>query len=291
MEISNFSIESFEKSKIRILKIVTNKITTQDTPKAFILGGQPGAGKTRLQNIFFEQCCNNIIAINGDEFRKYHPNFDLIVKEFGNDAVLHTQKFAGQMTEALINELSNKKYNLIIEGTLRTAEVPLNTENLLKLKDYNTELSIIVVKPELSYLSTILRCERMLHKKDIPRATPKEHHDKVVNALPTNLEKIYTSKKFDNITLYNRNGDCLYNLKETPQINPTNIIYAVYNGDWTKDELKNLYNDISETKTFFKERNSTSLDSYTILTNNIIKKVENKINTLKSSPNDFSIKL
>ena len=42
--------------------------------------------------------------------------------------------FAGKMVEAVIDKLSSLKYNLIIEGTLRSAAVPINTATLLNLK-------------------------------------------------------------------------------------------------------------------------------------------------------------
>ena len=38
-------------------------------PCAFILGGQSGAGKTGLQKILSAQLNDNLIVINGDEFR------------------------------------------------------------------------------------------------------------------------------------------------------------------------------------------------------------------------------
>lgn len=40
------------------------------------------------------------------------------------------------MTEALIDSLSRIEYNLVIEGTLRTAEVPLKTAELLRQRSY-----------------------------------------------------------------------------------------------------------------------------------------------------------
>ena len=36
------------------------------------------------------------------------------------------------MVEALVEELSNQKYNLIVEGTLRTVDTPAKTAKLLK---------------------------------------------------------------------------------------------------------------------------------------------------------------
>ena len=62
--------------------------------------------------------------------------------------------FAGQMVEYLVDELSKQGYHLLIEGTLRTTEVPRKTAQLLTTKGYQVSLAVIATKPELSYLST-----------------------------------------------------------------------------------------------------------------------------------------
>ena len=56
----------------------------------------------------------------------------------------------------------------------------------------------IATKPELSYLSTLIRYEE-LHAIDPSqaRATPKEHHDGIVEHLVDNLRELETAKLLD----------------------------------------------------------------------------------------------
>ena len=70
--------------------------------------------------------------------------------------------------------------------------------------------------------------------------TPKEHHDLVVNNIGNNLEIIYNSKAFDNIKLFDRENNLLYNYKETPDINPKNILEKEFNREWKKEEIKDF---------------------------------------------------
>jgi len=148
-------IYNFIKSKLIIDKEVCNE------QRVYVLGGQPGAGKSTLTSRIEEKMKNNIIVINGDDFRSYHPNYKNLVKAYGDDSVLYTQKFSNAITEKLIEDLGNEKYNLIVEGTLRTSEVPLKTSRLLHDKGFNTNLSIVCVKPEFSYLGTLERYQKM----------------------------------------------------------------------------------------------------------------------------------
>ncbi|HET2551749.1 TPA: zeta toxin family protein, partial [Streptococcus pneumoniae] len=66
-----------------------------------------------------------------------------------------------KMVEYLVTELSHFEYNLLIEGTLRTIDVPKKTAQLLKNKGYKVQLALIAAKPKLSYLSTLIRYEEL----------------------------------------------------------------------------------------------------------------------------------
>ena len=112
------------------------------------------------------------------DYTTYHKNDIAISYEFfssspKDNSPKYTQPFINAVTERLIDELSTEKYNLIVEGTLQTAEVPLKTAKDLKEKGYRTELCVMAVKPEISYESTILRYENAIAFGQTPRATSK----------------------------------------------------------------------------------------------------------------------
>lgn len=147
----NFTNSEFEKSLQKLYKELTYKISKSAEKKAFLLGGQPGAGKSGMTTLLENE---NMIVINGDDFRKEHPHYKELEKIYGKESVEYTKGFAGKMTEALISKLSDEGYNLIIEGTLRTAETPLKTQQELANKGYQVEMAVIQVRPEFSYLGT-----------------------------------------------------------------------------------------------------------------------------------------
>lgn len=65
------------------------------------------------------------------------------------------------MTEALISRLSDQGYNLVIEGTGRTTDVPIQTATMLQSKGYETKMYVTAVLKIESYLGTIERYETM----------------------------------------------------------------------------------------------------------------------------------
>lgn len=100
----------------------------------------------------------------------------------------------------------------------------MKTKQLLEQKGYEVELAVIMVRPEISYLSTVKRYHEMKEVGTEPRMTPKDHHDLVVKNLVKNLDDLYVNNAFTNITLYNRNKECVYSLKEMPKTSPAHIL-------------------------------------------------------------------
>ena len=233
-----------------------------ENPRCYILGGQPGAGKTGLQAIFKKECSNNLIVLNGDEFRELHPDFERLQEKYGKDSVDYTGKFSGQMTEKLAKKLRAEKFNVLIEGTLRTAEVPLKTCKEFKESGYKVTLGLIAVKPEISYLSTLLRYEQQLADGKQPRATSKDKHDYVVQHLPENLKEIYESGRFDNIVIYNRDGACLYDMSKDNTTTPDKIMDDVFSRDWSETEIKQFKKIGEDTKAFMVKRKAEDLPEF-----------------------------
>jgi len=225
----NYTDEEFQKAFQQILKFYKSRYSSQENPKAFLLGGQPGAGKSALENMINIE--NKYVSISGDLYDKLN-------KIYGKDASKYTQKWSGEMVEYLLKEARKEKWNVILEGTLRKAELPIREAKDFKENGYSVELYVVVVKPEKSYLATLQRYEEMIVRCRIPRMTPKEHHDLVVNNIGDNLEIIYNSKAFDNIKLFDRENNLLYNYRENLDISPKNILEKEFYCKWKKEEIK-----------------------------------------------------
>lgn len=209
------------------------------SPVAILLGGQSGAGKTTLHDIFKEKLANNVIIINGDEYRSLHPQFHELQRLYGDKAVDYTAPWAGQMTEALIEALSAIGYNLIIEGTLRTAEAPLKTAALLRERGYSVSLALMAVKPEISLVSCQLRYEEMRQAGTTPRATDPTHHNLIIQQIVDNLEALEESGFFESVYLYARSQQCIFP-REGFDGTASEALREKLFGPWTPEEKRHL---------------------------------------------------
>lgn len=232
----SYSIEDFDKSLQRNIELLTFNKTQSDIPHAVILGGQSGAGKTTIHRVKMMEAKGNYIIIDGDTYRAQHPHFRALQERYGVDSVEYTKAFAGKMVEALIDKLSSLNYNIIIEGTLRSSSVPIQTARLLNDKGYSVDFCLIATKPELSYLTTQLRYLEMLVVDPLQaRATPKEHHDGIVKVLVSNINELEQSRQFESIQVYKRDLVQVYDSIQSTESVGT-IVEQVLFGPWTKDE-------------------------------------------------------
>ena len=198
MRLEEFSEAAFQKALQRTIRALTRGKTIPDQPKAILLGGQSGAGKTTIHRIKQKEFQGNIIIIDGDS------------------------------------------YHLLIEGTLRTTQVPRQTAQLLASKGYQVSLAVIGTKPELSYLSTLIRYEELYAiDPNQARATPKEHHDGIVENLVDNLRELESEKIFDQIQIYQRDRTCIYDSK-TYEGSAAEVLQNCLFGEWSKVEEEML---------------------------------------------------
>ena len=246
-----YSSEEFEQAKANILSRLTLSpvVMPSNSPQAFLLGGQSGAGKTTLHGMIQERFGYNVIVVNGDGFRSYHPRYRQLDKEYGPESVNYTAKWAGSMTEAVVEALSLVGYNLAVEGTLRTAEVPTKTATLLKERGYRVFLAVMAVKPEISLISCQIRYEQMRIAGTVPRATDPEHHNLIIRQIVSNMRVLEQSDLFEGIYLANRAKEVLYP-KEGLEGKASDALEQVLFGPWSREEsihydyLKQQYKEL-----------------------------------------------
>ncbi|WP_235686195.1 zeta toxin family protein [Glaesserella parasuis] len=181
-----------------------NYISSQEYPIATLLGGQPGSGKSYGSKLMLERLNNNVLVINGDEFRPYHQYFDEIYAKYGKDFSKYTGEFAGKMVEKIRDEAIKQRFNIVIEGTFRRAELPLKELINFERKGYKTGVIICTCSSKTSWHSTIERAEEQQAQGLNPRYVPKEHHDLVVSKLAENVSSVVEKGSLSFFEIYSR---------------------------------------------------------------------------------------
>jgi UDP-N-acetylglucosamine kinase len=203
---TKFDISEEEMNKIlneMILPQIIENISPVENTEAFILGGQPGSGKSALvRNILKKN--NNCAFINGDDLRSYHPKYHFYLKKDDKEAADLTQPVCNYWIESLIKECAKRKLNIIVEGTLRTKEAPIKTAEMLKGLLYSVNLVVISAPYELSLMSIEYRYNEIKELGGFARHTKKSSHDETFNKIEGTLEYLIDTKLFDKFFVYQR---------------------------------------------------------------------------------------
>lgn len=190
--------EIYQEKKEKILR----KLTSQENPLAFILGGQPASGKSKLAKEFTSKFSNNnILFVNGDIYREFHPNRQELI----NNPLSYskeTQIFSNVFTENLIREAIENKYNIMVEGTMRNPQVPFNTAKMFKENGYRVEVLAISAPAIFTELGLYNRYQEEINFQGWGRLAEIESHNSAVNGILESLDLLYREKAVDKIHIY-----------------------------------------------------------------------------------------
>lgn len=183
---------------------------TSDAQQSFslliVVGGQPGAGKSRsIERIAVQH--PGIVSIIGDDFRLYHPDYDRLIREAPFDMPAATAQAAGRWVSMAIDYLRMQHRSTLLETTLRQPAVVQRTFTDFRRSGYTTELHVLAVPPQLSRLGTVSRYLAQLREDGVGRWTPSAMHDAADHALPGAVDKLIGSGAVDYVRVENRRGE------------------------------------------------------------------------------------
>ena len=112
-------------------RISSQNLTSQQSPKAYMLGGQPGAGKSTSTRKLEAQYNRNILTIDLDQYRERHPNYKALYEKYGKKSSEYTHEFASEIKEEIQKRAIDAKYNIIIDGTLKNGSVSMSVMKML----------------------------------------------------------------------------------------------------------------------------------------------------------------
>lgn len=183
-------------------------------PTVHFFGGQPGAGKSSMQDPIISHLHNqdgaeSVAQVIGDEFRIYHPMYTKLLEHDDNEAAFYTDRDSGKWIEKSIDLVVNKKSHLVLEGTLRNPDVTLKTAALCTANNYEANLHVVAVHEFISRARIFHRYIGQIHAGGNGRYTLPESHSRAYDMIPTTVEALARSQQFSAITLYDANGETI----------------------------------------------------------------------------------
>lgn len=233
---------------------LSNK-TPNDEPTLVVLGGQPGAGKSSIIDLIDERFNGNVVVLNGDEFKPYYPGYKQLLKKDPDEASKIVQKYSNYAVDAIKQELMQRKYNLIIEGTMRIPSIPIATAESARKNGYSVEACIVATNYYASRVGCIKRFELDVAVSGVGRSVPVTSHDEAYDNIPSTIAALVKSKQFENIQVFSRNGEILGNLIDGNELSQ---IYSSYRDNLSPELYQEILQNLDTTKLMKKSRAAPS---------------------------------
>src|SRR6185437_11999485 len=247
---SQIAAEMLEEARL-ILNI--GSAIPADKPLLVILGGQPGSGKSSAIEMIEARFNDNIFALNGDDFKELYPNYEELLKSNQEQTTHQVQPYSNYVVNKLKAEYSNQKYNIIIEGTMRTSEVPLATINEFKAKGYQIEAYVVASNYYASRTGCLHRMELDILDNGYGRAVPVESHNAAYNNIPTTMQTLIQYGQLENLTVMSRNGEVLGELKNSDDVVG---IYQNHRNQLGEGQYQQIKANLNEVLELMQKRNA-----------------------------------
>ena len=178
-------------------------------PTVIILAGQPGAGKSALSRQAEQRLDKDggAVVVDVDELRASHRGYRSFQAENGRTAASRVQSDAGRWGDELIQDASDARRNIIIDGTLKSPDKAEQLCEDLTSKGYRVEVHAIAVRKEDSELGVYRRYEHGLETDGRSRWVPEDIRKDSYTGMAQSVERLNWSEAVDYIEVHGRSLD------------------------------------------------------------------------------------
>jgi hypothetical protein len=220
-----------------------------DNPQVVITGGQPGSGKSKLleqsRELFPD---GNVVVINGDDLRNFHPQAKELLKQDDNKFAERTDPDCREWTKKLFERAIETKRNIVFESTMREAGPISKTMKRLRASGYHLTAKVVATHERFSTTGIFRRYEEQKAAKGYGRWSELSSHDAGYEGMPKTVEYIEKHGLVDRLEVFSRSGVLLYtndfvNGKWQKPPNALAVIKAERERDATSSEKANFQSD------------------------------------------------
>lgn len=194
-----------------IKRELLDRIAPAENPRAVILAGQSGAGKSTIAKEVIAELGGDlaVVRIDTDEIRTYHPKYSELAAA-GKGASNATQPDAQRWRDQLEADAVQTRRNLVIDTTLGWPDSAIDTAKRLTSHGYGVEVRVLSAHSTESQLGIASRYYEQVAKQGAGRWVNRSYHDGVYERIPQSLEALEEKKLVQAIRVISRDGHTVH---------------------------------------------------------------------------------
>lgn len=259
-EVSQYAMEAAYKE---VERDALTRSASQDSPRAIILGGQPGSGKAALAAQAVHEFHQNgsSVVIDADRMREENPRYKQLSRDDPQHAADRTHKEAGEWATRLTMAAIENRRNLVVDGTMRNPENIRDLLTRLQSNGYAIEARVLAVNPETSMVRSRLRFEEQVVERGIGRFVNQEQHDIAYHGMIESVRVLERDNLLNAIQVYDAHQRMVYSnrIERGEWQRPPEAVLAIEqerNREWTHAEHGGYVSALQEITKLARERES-----------------------------------
>lgn len=181
-----------------------------DAPKAVIIAAQTGAGKSGIVANAKSAFDGNVVLVNTDDLRAFHPQFQEIGLLDDKLAAVRTHLDASSWRDQLLDRSIETRRNIVLEGVFKDGEKLADTIERLRGSGYEVTVQFLAVDDRLSALGVLTRYEREKARLGFGRFATIEYHDETYTRLIESAKKVLEQEVANAVQVFTRDGMQIY---------------------------------------------------------------------------------
>jgi UDP-N-acetylglucosamine kinase len=239
------NLGSAELRRIFVERIVPGLLAGQPQPEPvlIIVGGQPGAGKSRAQDTIIEQLGRRqAVVVDADDLRPYHPRYDSLALEDDITAAARTHPAASQWVDMALSYTIEQRYDIVYSTTMNSPEGTAARIAQARQAGYHVQAVIVGIHGARSRLGILDRYQSGHEMNGYGRYVPAEIHQRAYPGLLATADRIDREHLVDAVHVFLRSGEQVYHnsVHDGRWQQPAATRHAIEQAralPWTADEI------------------------------------------------------
>lgn len=184
--------------------------TAREHPRALLLGGQPGAGKSTLQRRLLPLLPEGTVGYDDDDLLRLAPDYEWAMSADDRAASRSLAGQVGGLHGLAMEHIRASRVDVVCGHSLGRADQAASWVKGFRDAGYRVEVAFVATHASHSRFAIVDRHARARTHQGFGRWVSEARHDRLYLGVPNTVEFLETHRLADSVYVLSRDGEVLY---------------------------------------------------------------------------------